>query len=92
MVTPVRTCRFGIPHINAGDLLYAEVAAKTPLGLDAKQYMDSSKTVPDTMLLTVLLKRLTAADCQAQGWVLDGFPHTRQQVRQRDIALVLVTP
>jgi hypothetical protein len=72
--------RFNIPHINAGDLLYAEVASKTPLGLEAKQYMDSSKTVPDHLLLTLLLRRLAAPDCQAQGWALDGFPHTRKQV------------
>eukprot|EP00879_Flechtneria_rotunda_P032088 GHRR01035240.1.p1 GENE.GHRR01035240.1~~GHRR01035240.1.p1 ORF type:complete len:660 (+),score=243.45 GHRR01035240.1:528-2507(+) len=71
--------RFGIPHINAGDLLYAEVAAKTPLGLEAKQYMHSSRTVPDRMLLSLLLRRLDASDCQAQGWALDGFPHTRKQ-------------
>lgn len=73
-------CRFNIPHINPGDLLYAEVASKTPLGLEAKQYMDSSKTVPDHLLLTLLLRRLAAPDCQAQGWALDGFPHTRKQV------------
>jgi hypothetical protein len=81
MVRHACNCRFNIPHINAGDLLYAEVASKTPLGLEAKQYMDSSKTVPDHMLLTLLLRRLAAPDCQAQGWALDGFPHTRKQVR-----------
>jgi adenylate kinase family enzyme len=42
--------------------------------------MDSSKTVPDHLLLTLLLLRLAAPDCQTQGWALDGFPHTRKQV------------
>jgi adenylate kinase len=74
-------CRFHVPHINVGDLLYAEVAAKTPLGLEAQRHMDSSKTVPDRLLMKLLLERLQHADCQAQGWVLDGFPHTRKQVR-----------
>lgn len=74
-------CRFHVPHINVGDLLYAEVAAKTPLGLEAQRHMDSSKTVPDRLLMKLLLERLQHADCQTQGWVLDGFPHTRKQVR-----------
>jgi adenylate kinase len=69
-----------VPHINVGDLLYAEVAAKTPLGLEAQRHMDSSKTVPDRLLMRLLLERLQHEDCRAQGWVLDGFPHTRKQV------------
>jgi len=39
--------RFGVPHINAGDLLHSEVQRKTPLGLEAQQFMHGSKTVPD---------------------------------------------
>lgn len=39
--------RFGLPHINVGDLLFEEVAKKTALGLEAKEFMDASKTVPD---------------------------------------------
>lgn len=38
---------FGMPHVNVGDLLFEEVRKKTPLGLEAKEYMDASKTVPD---------------------------------------------
>ena len=73
-------CRFGVPHVNVGDLLYAQVAAKTALGQEAQRHMDSSKTVPDTLLMRLLLDRLQQPDCQAVGWVLDGFPHTRKQV------------
>lgn len=69
-----------MPHINVGDLLYAEVAAKTPLGLEAQRHMDGSKTVPDRLLMRLLLERLQHADCRVAGWVLDGFPHTRKQV------------
>lgn len=72
-----------MPRINVGDLLYAEVAAKTPLGLEAQRHMDSSKTLPDRLLMRLLLERLEHADCRAQGWVLDGFPHTRKQVGWR---------
>lgn len=70
-----------MPHINVGDLLYAEVAGKTPLGLEAQRHMDSSKTVPDKLLMRLLLERLKQQDCQTSGWVLDGFPHTRKQVQ-----------
>jgi hypothetical protein len=42
--------------------------------------MDSSKTVPGRLLMKLLLERLQHADCQSQGWALDGFPHTRKQV------------
>jgi hypothetical protein len=69
-----------VPHVNVGDLLYAEVAAKTPAGLEAQQLMDGGRTVPDRILLGLLLARLQQPDCVAQGWVLDGFPHTRTQV------------
>jgi len=86
----VMPCRFELPLINAGDLLYAEVAAKTALGLEAKGYTDSSKTVPDELLLKVLLQRLAAPDCATQGWLLDGFPHTSQQVKMPDLWHLLV--
>lgn len=71
-----------MPHINVGDLLYAEVAAKTPLGLEAQRHMDSSKTVPGHLLMKLLLERLQHTDCQTHGWVLDGFPHTRKQAEE----------
>ncbi|KAF8071222.1 GLTP1 [Scenedesmus sp. PABB004] len=71
--------RFGVPHVNAGELLFAEVAARTPLGLEAKAAMEASRTVPDRLLLGLVLRRLAAPDCQAVGWALDGFPHTRKQ-------------
>lgn len=45
--------RFGMPHINVGDLLYDEVARKTELGLEAKVFMDASKTVPDKWVAPV---------------------------------------
>lgn len=80
-----RPRRFGLSHINVGDLLSSEVAAKTPLGLEAQQHMDASRTVPDRLLLTLLLRRLAAPDCAARGWALDGFPHTQQQVREAGI-------
>jgi adenylate kinase family enzyme len=66
--------------VNAGDLLHAEVASGSVLGLAAKQYMDASKTVPDKFFLEVVGKRLSQKDTQVHGWLLDGFPHTNKQV------------
>ncbi|GIL93290.1 hypothetical protein Vretimale_15687 [Volvox reticuliferus] len=70
---------FGMPHVNVGDLIFEEVRLKTALGLEAKEYMDASKTVPDRFFFTVLRKRLAEPNCVARGWVLDGFPHTHIQ-------------
>lgn len=42
-----RCPRFSVPHVNAGDLLHAEVRARTPLGLEAEKFMHGSRTVPD---------------------------------------------
>jgi hypothetical protein len=48
LASPTNTTnRFDVPHINAGDLLHSEVQRRTPLGVEAQQYMHSSKTVPD---------------------------------------------
>jgi hypothetical protein len=71
--------QFAVPHINVGDLLFEEVKAKTKLGLEAKVYMDKSKTVPDEYFFQLLAIRLQQPDCRANGWLLDGFPHTQPQ-------------
>ena len=71
--------RFHVPHINVGDLLYEEVKAKTARGLEAKVFMDATQTVPDEFFIQMLAERLQQPDCRANGWMLDGFPHTAQQ-------------
>ncbi|CAD7700857.1 unnamed protein product [Ostreobium quekettii] len=70
---------FGVPHISAGELLYKEVQERTPIGLEAKKYMDASETVPDHIFLEVVTCRLRKPDCDNKGWLLDGFPHTQSQ-------------
>ncbi|KAG1679244.1 hypothetical protein FOA52_009273 [Chlamydomonas sp. UWO 241] len=80
---------FGVPHINVGDLLYEEVKNKTALGLEAKVYMDSTKTVPDEYFIRILADRLLLPDCRSAGWCLDGFPHTEEQT-QALVALGIV--
>lgn len=66
--------------VNAGDLLHAEIASGSVLGQEAKLHMDRSKTVPGRLLLALVVRRLGQPDCVAAGWLLDGFPHTQQQV------------
>ncbi|KAK9808730.1 hypothetical protein WJX72_002676 [[Myrmecia] bisecta] len=72
--------QIGVPHINVGELLYAEVQARTELGLEAKRFVDASKTVPDHVFITLVMRRLSQEDCVRRGWLLDGFPHTATQV------------
>ena len=72
--------KFDCPHINVGDLLFEEIKGGTQLGLEAKVFMDASKTVPDHLFITIITERLKRADCLASGWILDGFPHTAPQV------------
>ena len=70
--------KLGIAHISTGDLLRAAVKAGTPLGLKAKQVMDSGKLVCDDIVLGMLEERLTEADAQP-GFILDGYPRNVAQ-------------
>jgi adenylate kinase len=66
---------YPIPHISTGDMFRAAVSARTPLGLSAKQYMDSGRLVPDSVTVGIVRERLGGADCE-KGFLLDGFPRT----------------
>ena len=71
--------RFGIPYIYPGELVAAEVKAKTELGLEAKVYLDTTKVVPEDIIVQIIKKRMDQDDCIARGWMLDGFPHTLKE-------------
>jgi adenylate kinase len=79
--------RLGIPHLSTGDLLRSAIAAKTPLGLQAKEHVDAGRLVPDDLVLQILRERLGAPDARG-GFLLDGFPRTLVQAR----ALAAVSP
>jgi adenylate kinase len=69
---------WGVPHVATGDMLREAVAAKTPLGLEAKRHMDSGGLVPDDVVIGLVGERLAQPDAKA-GVVLDGFPRTVAQ-------------
>jgi adenylate kinase len=69
---------FNIPHISTGDMFRAAVKNETPLGLQAKSYMDKGLLVPDEVVIGIVRERLAMDDC-ANGFLLDGFPRTVPQ-------------
>ncbi len=74
---------WGVPHVATGDMLREAVAAKTPLGLEAKRHMDSGGLVPDEVVIGLVGERLAQPDAKAGG-VLDGFPRTVAQAEALD--------
>ena len=69
---------YHIPHISTGDILRAAVAQQTPLGKQAKEYMDRGELVPDSLILDLIQDRLSYSDT-SEGWILDGFPRNVNQ-------------
>ncbi|MDR0247123.1 MAG: nucleoside monophosphate kinase, partial [Burkholderiales bacterium] len=80
---------FGIPQISTGDMLRAAVKAQTPLGLAAKEVMDSGGLVSDEIIIGLVRERLKALDC-ANGYLFDGFPRTIVQAEAMKNAGVAV--
>ena len=79
--------RHGVPHISTGDMFRANLKNETPLGLEAKGYMDAGDLVPDDVTNRMVDDRLDWDDA-ADGWVLDGFPRTLPQAEALDEILV----
>ena len=61
-------------------MLYDEVRQRTQLGLKAKLYLDASQIVPDEIFNSMVHNRLSQPDVAAMGFLLDGYPHTKQQI------------
>ena len=78
--------RLGIPQISTGDMLRAAVKAGTPLGEEAKAYMDRGGLVPDAVIIGLVRERLQVPDC-SRGYILDGFPRTAAQAEALETTL-----
>ena len=77
--------RLDVPHISSGDLFRANLqpGAETPIGLEAKRYIDAGDLVPDSVTIAMMRERL-AEDDAAKGFVLDGFPRNLSQANSLD--------
>lgn len=67
--------RLGVPHISTGDLFRANIGQETPIGLEAKKYLDAGDLVPSEVTNRMVEARVAEADAE-KGFVLDGFPRT----------------
>ena len=71
------------PHISTGDIVRDEIKAQTELGNAIREYSDKGELVPDKIIIKLLAKRLSKADCE-RGFILDGFPRTIKQAEALD--------
>lgn len=78
--------RLGIVAISTGDIFRANVKQRTPLGIEAKTYLDSGDFVPDSVTNNMVRERLAQPDV-AGGFLLDGYPRTSAQVEELDAIL-----
>ena len=72
------TSRFNIPQISTGEILRTAVKDQTPLGIKAKELMDTGSLVSDEIVIGIVEERLARSDCE-KGFILDGFPRTIPQ-------------
>jgi adenylate kinase len=78
--------RLGIPQISTGDMLRAAIASGSDLGKRVQGIMARGELVSDAIVLELVKERLSQADCKS-GFILDGFPRTREQARALDAML-----
>jgi adenylate kinase len=75
--------KYAIPQISTGDMLRAALKEGTPLGLEAKKFMDKGALVPDSVVIGLVKERIQQKDC-AKGYMLDGFPRNVSQAEALD--------
>lgn len=74
---------YKLPHISTGDIFRENIKNQTPIGLEAKSYIDKGLLVPDEVTCKIVEGRIAQADCQ-NGYMLDGFPRTIAQAEALD--------
>lgn len=75
---------YNLYHISTGDLLRSELKASTPLGLEAKKYIDKGELVPDEVVIGMISSKLEDLLGKVQGFIFDGFPRTKAQAEALD--------
>ena len=78
--------KYGLIHLSTGDLLRAEIAARTELGIQAAERMDRGELVPDSIVIGMIRSKLQA-ETGAKGFIFDGFPRTVLQAQELDLLL-----
>jgi adenylate kinase len=78
--------KFKACQISTGDILRRAVAEKTPLGIEASDYINRGALVPDKVIVNLVAERLKEKDCD-NGFILDGFPRTIPQAESLDVLL-----
>jgi adenylate kinase len=80
---------FNLYHISTGDLFRSELKNETPLGMEAKKYMDKGELVPDEVTIGMLSNKLDEYAGKVEGFIFDGFPRTQPQAEALDKLLDL---
>lgn len=80
--------KYQLKHLSTGDILRSEIAAKTPLGLEAKSVMDKGELVPDEVVIGMISSALEN-NSKVKGFLFDGFPRTASQSEALDKLLKL---
>ena len=75
--------KYQLVHLSTGDILRAEIAESTPLGMEAKKLMDQGLLVPDSVVIGMISSKLDA-NKNAKGFIFDGFPRTTAQAEALD--------
>jgi len=75
--------KYNLVHISTGDLLRGEIKANTPLGLEAKAFMDKGELVPDAVVIGMIENKFKE-NTEAKGFIFDGFPRTLAQAKALD--------
>ena len=77
----------GIPHISTGDILRKEMKNNTPLGQEAKSFVEQGELVPDEVVTKLIKQELSNNADIGNGYMLDGYPRTKQQAEDLDLML-----
>jgi adenylate kinase len=80
--------KYGLIHLSTGDLLRSEISNQTPLGIEAKRFIDKGELVPDEVVIGMISSALDA-NPTARGFLFDGFPRTQAQAEALDKLLAL---